>query len=256
MNTVKSHLAPLLNTSHESVQDVDQELKYVARVLCDTGEKTLPLIQPRKPRRWKDDTLTALCAQSRSACRAWKDADCPSEGPLFEEKSRLHRAVRRRVRFCAAKAERMRIQRRDKKFVAGARSRFRLPGRKKNRCSKLIVDGEVISSPQSLMQVWAQYFSNLAKSKVDESPGLQELQQTVDALAMQSLGMEDHLLDASFTAEEVGFAIRKLKRRKAPGPDKLTAEHLIEGGDVVITWLTGILNAVIDLESVPDSLKQ
>ena len=27
MNTVKSHLAPLLNTSHESVQDVDQELK-------------------------------------------------------------------------------------------------------------------------------------------------------------------------------------------------------------------------------------
>ena len=27
MNTFKSHLAPLLNTSHESVQDVDQELK-------------------------------------------------------------------------------------------------------------------------------------------------------------------------------------------------------------------------------------
>ena len=34
------------------------------------------------------------------------------------------------------------------------------------------------------------------------------------------------------------------------------AEHLIEGGDVVTTWLTGILNAVIDLESVPDSLKR
>ena len=46
---------------------------------------------------------------------------------------------------------------------------------------------------------------------------------------MQSLGMEDHLLDASFTAEEVSFAIRKLKRRKAPGPDNLMAEHLIEG---------------------------
>ena len=34
------------------------------------------------------------------------------------------------------------------------------------------------------------------------------------------------------------------------------AEHLIEGGDVVTTWLTGILNAVIDLELVPDSLKR
>ena len=62
MNTVRSHLVPLLNTSHESVQDIDQELKYVARTLCDAAEKTLPLIQPRKPRKWKDDTLTALCA--------------------------------------------------------------------------------------------------------------------------------------------------------------------------------------------------
>ena len=70
----------------------------------------------------------------------------------------------------------MRIQRRDKMFTAGARSRFRLPGRKNNRCSSLIFDGEVISSPQSLMEVWAHHFSNLAKSKVGESPGLQELQ--------------------------------------------------------------------------------
>ena len=85
------------------------------------AEKTLPLIQPRKPRRWKDDTLTALCAQSRSARRAWKNAGCPSEGSVFEEKGRLRRAVRRRVIFCAAKAERMRIQRRDKMF-AGAKS--------------------------------------------------------------------------------------------------------------------------------------
>ena len=103
------------------------------------------------------------------------------------------------------------------------------------------------------MEVWAQYFRNLANSKVGESPRLLELQQTVDALAMQSLGMEDHLLDASFTAEEVSLAIRKLKRRKAPGPDNLMAEHLIEGGDVVTTWLTGILNVVVDLELVPEA---
>ena len=188
--------------------------------------------------RWKDDTLTALCAQSRSAHRAWKDAGCPSEGSLFEEKGRLRGAVRRRVIFCAAKAERMRIQRRDKMFTAGAKSQT--AWQKCNRCSKLIVDGDVISSPQSLMEVWAHHFSNLAKSKVGESLGLQELQQTVDALAMQSLDMEDHLLDAFFTAEEVGFAIRKPKRRKAPGPDNLMAEHLIDGGDVIATWLTGI----------------
>ena len=30
---------------------------------------------------------------------------------------------------------------------------------------------------------------------------------------------------------------------------------MIEGGHAVIIWLTGILNTVIDLEVVPDSLK-
>ena len=43
---------------------------------------------------------------------------------------------------------------------------------------------------------------------------------------------------------------------QVPGPDKLMAEHLIEGSDVVTIWLTDILNAVIDLELGPDSLKQ
>ena len=95
---------------------------------------------------------------------------CPSEGSLFEEKGRLRGAVRRRVIFCAAKAERMRIQRRDKMFTAGAKSQT--AWQKCNRCSKLIVDGDVISSPQSLMEVWAHHFSNLAKSKVGESLGL------------------------------------------------------------------------------------
>ena len=33
------------------------------------------------------------------------------------------------------------------------------------------------------------------------------------------------------------------------------AEHVIEGGDIITMWLTGILNVVIDLDSVPDSLK-
>ena len=32
-------------------------------------------------------------------------------------------------------------------------------------------------------------------------------------------------------------------------------KHLLEGGVTLIKWLTGILNAVICLEAIPDSLK-
>jgi len=46
-----------------------------------------------------------------------------------------------------------------------------------------------------------------------------------------------------------------LKRRKAPGLDNLLAEHLIESCQSVVICLTNILNAIIDLETIPGSFK-
>ena len=48
----------------------------------------------------------------------------------------------------------------------------------------------------------------------------------------------------------------RLKNRKAAGPDGLMAEHLKLGGESVVIWLMNILNAVIELEVVPDVLKR
>ena len=74
-------------------------------------------------------------------------------------------------------------------------------------------------------------------------------------LATLSLGNEDSLLDIPFTTDEVSAAMKKLKRGKAPGPDNVMSEHLLEGGVAVIKWLTRIFNAIVSLEALPDSLK-
>ena len=66
---------------------------------------------------------------------------------------------------------------------------------------------------------------------------------------------EEYILDVPFTVEEAEKVIKRLKRRKAPGPDSLLAEHLNEGGQSVVICLTNILNAIIDLEAIPDSFK-
>lgn len=74
-------------------------------------------------------------------------------------------------------------------------------------------------------------------------------------LEIQSCKNEEFLLNVPFTAEEVSGAVNRLKRRKAQGPDGLMAEQTEAGGDVLITWLVNILNAVVDLEVVPEVLK-
>ena len=52
------------------------------------------------------------------------EAGRPDEGPLVDEKSR---AVRKRVRFYAARSERIRMQRRERMFAARDSRRFRTP---------------------------------------------------------------------------------------------------------------------------------
>ena len=78
---------------------------------------------------------------------------------------------------------------------------------------------------------------------------------SIESLIPTSMENEEYILDVPLTIEEAEKAIIRLKRRKAPGPDNLMAEHLIEGSQSVVVCLTNILNAIIDLEAIPDSFK-
>ena len=89
MAEVQVGLAPMLNNVYEDTEQLDEEIGLVARMLVDAAERQLPLVQPKRPRKLKDDTLSCLCAESRVAHSAWKQAGCPGKGALFEEKSRL-----------------------------------------------------------------------------------------------------------------------------------------------------------------------
>ena len=159
---------------YDGVDQLSQEVGEFAEMLVETAERLLPRVQPKGHSKWKDDILSRLCAQSSAARKAWKLAGTPSEGPLFEEKGRLRRAVRQRVRFCAARAERQRIQRRDRLFAVGDRNRFRAPKGRQNEC-KLVVNGKIVKDPELLLDEWVSPFSRLAKSRRESLPSLQKL---------------------------------------------------------------------------------
>ena len=92
MSEVQGRLALLLIGVYDGPDQINIEIELVVGLLTDTAEKLLPCVQPRRKTKWKDDTLSRLCAQSRAARAAWKEAGCPGEGPVFEEKCRLRRA--------------------------------------------------------------------------------------------------------------------------------------------------------------------
>lgn len=50
-------------------------------------------------------------------------------------------------------------------------------------------------------------------------------------------------------------AVKTLKSIKAPSSDGLLAEHLKAGGEAVLMWLVGILNATVELEIIPNVMK-
>ena len=131
----------------------------------------------------------------------------------------------------------MRVNRRDRLFAAADRCRFRTSRGGKPSCSKLVVGEEVVEDLDMLLKVWADHFQHLGESKLGQSLDSCEWIKMVDSLAMSSLLDEDCLLDVPFTTEDISRAIKKLKARKAPGPDGLMAEHLKAGGEVIYSHM-------------------
>ena len=82
----------------DGAEMVNTKIEQVARLLTDVAEEILPCVQPKRRSRFSDDVLSRLCAQSCVARATWRDAWSPPDGPQFEEKNRLRRSVRKRVR--------------------------------------------------------------------------------------------------------------------------------------------------------------
>ena len=193
---VQARLSPLLDVVYESGEHLDAHIKHVATLMVEAAEETLPVVQPRRKVRMKDDVLSRLCAQSRAAWRVWKEAGSPREGLLFEQKNKLRREVRRRVHYCAAMTERRRVQRREMLFRNHDSSRFRIPGKQRSRCSKLRVGGRIVSDPDEVLGAWASHFKRLSESNRD-APGLSELEDKVEEMAVKSHANEEGILDCS-----------------------------------------------------------
>ena len=208
----------------DEIENIEAAVSFLSDTLKVCAVESLPSKGVKKPKKtFKDATLSALCSQSRSARQKWRENGSKPEGPLYDEKCRLKREVKKRLRYCTAQAENRRLARREKMFSSSHTDRFKLPGKRKKTCSRLRVNDENISDLPGRLEAWVSHFSKLAKSATDDQD-LASLRASVESLVANSFGNEDSVLNDPFTAEEVEGAVKRLKKKKASGPDDLLAE--------------------------------
>uniref|UniRef100_A0A453GH38 Reverse transcriptase domain-containing protein n=1 Tax=Aegilops tauschii subsp. strangulata TaxID=200361 RepID=A0A453GH38_AEGTS len=90
----------------------------------------------------------------------------------------------------------------------------------KNHIHSLTVDGHVIADQEGMAQAAFSHFDELLGSALTRGHSL-DLSQLIEPCDLTSL-------DAPFSPDEIGNAVKSLPPRKAPGPDGFTAEFLRE----------------------------
>ena len=159
---VAFRLKPFISRTRGNVDHIDSVIQHVAWLIFDAAGKTLPHIKPKKARRFKDRTLSQLCAKSKEAWNIWCANGKPSNGPLYEEKCAMRKVVRK---LCSSMEERKQIQKREHLFRINSNVRFKRPQKRgRSRCTRLRVNNTLISEPAYLLEVWSNHFCNLAES--------------------------------------------------------------------------------------------
>ena len=248
-------LRPVINGTYNSIEDVDREITKVMQGLREAALLCLPKCKGKKRCgiKVRDSVLRERCRACRVAHLKWKQGGRPDSGPLLDERFRTKRAVRERLKFCEANQERKRLQKRDEMYKSRDTRRFHNPGSKKNDCVKLLQNGEVITNTSDLLNCWSDHFECLGRSVPDKHVKCSK--EKIPQLNTLTLEREDYVFDCEITVEEIEQALKRLKLRKASGQDGIVSEHLKFGGQMLVIWLKQVLNAIVEMEEIPQSFK-
>ena len=255
--SVKEIVLPVLNTTNNSVSQLDDEIRLVCSSICLIADNLLPKLRHRKKRSdyFKDDHLSELCHTSKAAWRVWQQSGRPRDGPLRENMKLAKAEVRKKINALRARRDRLQNEYRDERFREKHKNRFKVPKTGTTHGQRLNVNGQVLTNKDEVLYAWAQHFKDLSTSKASESRSLSSLESLISTYRHASFDNEDFILDYDITTEEIKRVVKLLKKGKACGPDNILPEHIIYGGDWLDIWLKKVFNEIIHLERMPSSFK-
>ncbi len=120
--------------------------------------------------------------------------------------------------------------------------------RKSEACRIRRSDGVIVRRSEEIREVWKSHFEKVMN---DSMGGRAEV--TTRGIKMH---IEKPHTQGRLERSKIMEAIRKLKVGKAPGPDGITAEMLIYGGEIVVDWMMWICNLAWEQSKVPEDWRK
>ncbi|KAM1231943.1 hypothetical protein ACFX2G_042792 [Malus domestica] len=105
-------------------------------------------------------------------------------------------------------------------------------------------DGKVLATENAVKDRWRGYFHNLFNEGHERSASLGELRNSEEC--------RNYSFYRRIRKEEVVVALKKMKHRKAVGPDDIPIEVWKVLGETSITWLTDIFNRILKTKKMPN----
>ena len=124
-------------------------------------------------------------------------------------------------------------------------------GREKTKITSVMKnDGSEVFSENGIKQEAMNEFQHRLRNR-QPAPGWEEYVKTTNKIV--ELLMNSKVVDGTdFTMEELLAAIKRLKKKKSPGPDGVLGEFLMEAGDGILLPLLEIFNKVKASKHPPD----
>ena len=91
------------------------------------------------------------------------------------------------------------------------------------------------------MSIWASDFEAQGESQVSSNSCLKEVILKAHDMECALYEESDEVLDTQFEVKEVEHALKRLKSKRAGGPDNLSPEHLKFAGPAFVNWLCQVL---------------
>ena len=128
---------------------------------------------------------------------------------------------------------------------------------KSSTVCKLKSGDAILNTPEDISESFATYFSSIfipTETNNFDSDFKQLIESRVISFDKeQSYGCEN--LSCPVELSELEILVKDLKRRKSPGPDEVTNEHIVYGGPALLISLKSLFDQMFALEYVPDKFK-